>query len=510
MVKNRLKDDIRFMLSNLVKSFDDAGEDYNSLISEIYDELDNLSLVDLCVTREYIKDSVSALNSSKQFKKPKKSMLAARLKVISDNVGNFYVVSEDGGQEKIVFQTSDKNRADQFVRDNQKNAAVAAAPEDELEGDVSEDIAEIPEDDLPNTRTDKNDTDDEDEDSLGELDDEEEELNGEEEDEVDQETLDEIEELIERADHLIAAIDNSIDVVPDLDAITDLVNIKVSIQDRVDELNSKDPAAPDLDEAMEALRSELEEYESKALDIINKNTPNGEEDKEEEEEAEDTEPVEESTIIKGEEELPDDETDEEESPESEEDELELDEEFDDSGEEFEDVELDSEEEPFGEDTEELNEEELSEDNIDELIDDLLSSVEDLEEKIEDVREIVEEKKQEKDIEEVDLDTDSKDTAEGEEELGEELSEETPEEESAGEDEEDKTLASSALTPPGWESLEDGEVKDSELESDTPTSKMVPEDDGVAEVGRKKPDKKPCGELPLDGVNPLEAKKAAKR
>ena len=503
MVKNRLKDDIRFMLSNLVKSFDDAGEDYNSLISEIYDELDNLSLVDLCVTREYIKDSVSALNSSKQFKKPKKSMLAARLKVISDNVGNFYVVSEEGGQEKIVFQTSDKNKADQFVRDNQKNAALAAAPEDELEDDVSEDIAEIPEDDLPNTRVGKNGTDNEDEDSLDEEDEEEEELNGEEEDEVDQETLDEIEELIKRADHLIAAIDNSIDVVPDLDAITDLVNIKVSIQDRVDELNSKDPAAPDLDEAMEALRSELEEYESKALDIINKNTPNGEEDKEEEEEAEDTEPVEESTIVKGEEELPDDETGEEESPESEEDELELDEEFD-GGEEFEDVELDSEEEPFGEDTEELSEEELSEDNISELIDDLLSSIEDLEEKIEDVREVVEEKEQEKDVEEVDLDT------EGEEELEEELSEETPKEESTGEDEEDKTLASSALTPPGWESLEDGEVKDSELESDTPTSKMVPEDDGVAEVGRKKPDKKPCGELPLDGVNPLEAKKAAKR
>jgi len=503
MVKNRLKDDIRFMLSNLVKSFDDAGEDYNSLISEIYDELDNLSLVDLCVTREYIKDSVSALNSSKQFKKPKRSMLAARLKVISDNVGNFYVVSEEGGQEKIVFQTSDKNKADQFVRDNQKNAALAAAPEDELEDDVSEDIAEIPEDDLPNTRVGKNGTDNEDEDSLDEEDEEEEELNGEEEDEVDQETLDEIEELIERADHLIAAIDNSIDVVPDLDAITDLVNIKVSIQDRVDELNSKDPAAPDLDEAMEALRSELEEYESKALDIINKNTPNGEEDKEEEEEAEDTEPVEESTIVKGEEELPDDETGEEESPESEEDELELDEEFD-GGEEFEDVELDSEEEPFGEDTEELNEEELSEDNISELIDDLLSSIEDLEEKIEDIREVVEEKEQEKDVEKVDLDT------EGEEELEEELSEETPKEESTSEDEEDKTLASSALTPPGWESLEDGEVKDSELESDTPTSKMVPEDDGVAEVGRKKPDKKPCGELPLDGVNPLEAKKAAKR
>ncbi len=505
MVKNRLKDDIRFMLSNLVKSFDDAGEDYNSLISEIYDELDNLSLVDLCVTREYIKDSVSALNSSKQFKKPKRSMLAARLKVISDNVGNFYVVSEEGGQEKIVFQTSDKNKADQFVRDNQKNAALAAAPEDELEDDVSEDIAEIPEDDLPNTRVGKNGTDNEDEDSLDEEDEEEEELNGEEEDEVDQETLDEIEELIERADHLIAAIDNSIDVVPDLDAITDLVNIKVSIQDKVDELNSKDPAAPDLDEAMEALRSELEEYESKALDIINKNTPNGEEEEEEEEEeTEDTEPVEESTIVRGKKELPDDETDEEESPESEEDELELDEELDD-GEEFEDVELDGEEELFDEDAEELSEE-----NIDELIDDLLSSVEDLEEKIEDVREVVEEKEQDRDVEEVDLDTDSKDTVEGEEELEEELSEETPEEESASEDEEDKTLASSALTPPGWESLEDGEVKDSELESDTPTSKMIPEDDGVVEVGRKKPDKKPCGELPLDGVNPLEAKKAAKR
>ena len=43
--------------------------------------------------REYVKDSVNHLKAEKQANKiPKKGMLAAKMKVISDDVGNFRCV----------------------------------------------------------------------------------------------------------------------------------------------------------------------------------------------------------------------------------------------------------------------------------------------------------------------------------------------------------------------------------------------------------------------------------
>lgn len=479
IVKDKLKDDIRFMLTSLVSQLKNTDEDYNTLIADIYNDLDNLSTIDLYVMREYVKDSVNHLKAEKQANKmPKKGMLAAKMKVISDDVGNFYVVVEKNGEERIVLQTTDKNKADQYVRDNQSNVAMAAAPEDELEDDVGEDLTSIPEDDLPNTRVNKpDDEDDEDESDIEELD----EFDS---DEVDAEVLEEINELIDRADHLVSVIDNSIDVVPDLDAITELVNIKVSIQDKMDELNSMDPSSPDLDEAMEALRNELEEYESKALDIIDKNTPwtekesESEKDIEEFDEDKEDESVEESVVVEEEKEFIDEDLSSDEFDDIEED----DEEFD----EDKDEELDGE---FGEESDvELDEEDLETNDIDELIDDLLSTLEDVEEKVEDIKETVKSKSK--------IDT-----------LNEELDEEEDldEEESDDVEEEDISLESSILSPSG-NSLEKGEKEDPELESDTSVTKMIPEDNGVAEVGRDKLDKKPGEELPTEGPYPLKASK----
>jgi len=480
IVKDKLKDDIRFMLTSLVSQLKNTDEDYNTLIADIYNDLDNLSMIDLYVMREYVKDSVNHLKAEKQANKiPKKGMLAAKMKVISDDVGNFYVVVEKNGEERIVLQTTDKNKADQYVRDNQSNVAMAAAPEDEIEDDVNEDLTSIPEDDLPNTRVNKpDDEDDEDESDIEELD----EFDS---DEVDAEVLEEINELIDRADHLVSVIDNSIDVVPDLDAITELVNIKVTIQDKMDELNSMDPSSPDLDEAMEALRNELEEYESKALDIIDKNTPwtekesEGEEDVEEFDEDEEDESVEESIVVEEEKEFIDDENLN-------------DDEFDDKEEDIEEFDEDENEEvdeEFDEESDvELDEEDLETNDIDELIDDLLSTLEDVEEKVEDIKETVESKAK--------IDTSN-------EELDED--EDLDEEESDDVEEEDISLESSILSPSG-NSLEKGEKEDPELESDTPVTKMIPEDNGVAEIGRDKLDKKPCEELPLEGPYPLKASK----
>lgn len=481
IVKDKLKDDIRFMLTSLVSQLKNTDEDYNTLIADIYNDLDNLSTIDLYVMREYVKDSVNHLKAEKQANKmPKKGMLAAKMKVISDDVGNFYVVVEKNGEERIVLQTTDKNKADQYVRDNQSNVAMAAAPEDELEDDVGEDLTSIPEDDLPNTRVNKpDDEDDEDESDIEELD----EFDS---DEVDAEVLEEINELIDRADHLVSVIDNSIDVVPDLDAITELVNIKVSIQDKMDELNSMDPSSPDLDEAMEALRNELEEYESKALDIIDKNTPwtekesESEKDIEEFDEDKEDESVEESVVVEEEKEFIDEDLSSDEFDDIEED----DEEFD----EDKDEELDGE---FGEESDvELDEEDLETNDIDELIDDLLSTLEDVEEKVEDIKETVKSKGE--------VDTLDK-------ELDEDEDEDLDEEESDDVEEEDTSLESSILSPSS-NSLEKGEKEDPELESDTPVTKMIPEDNGVAEIGRDKLDKKPGEELPTEGPYPLKASK----
>jgi len=497
IVKDKLKDDIRFMLTSLVSQLKNTDEDYNTLIADIYNDLDNLSTIDLYVMREYVKDSVNHLKAEKQANKiPKKGMLAAKMKVISDDVGNFYVVVEKNGEERIVLQTTDKNKADQYVRDNQSNVAMAAAPEDELEDDVNEDLTSIPEDDLPNTRVNK--PDDEDDESENEDEDESdiEELDEFDSDEVDAEVLEEINELIDRADHLVSVIDNSIDVVPDLDAITELVNIKVSIQDKMDELNSMDPSSPDIDEAMEALRNELEEYEDTALDIINKNTPwisENEENKKDIENEED-ESVEESVVVEEEKEFVDDM-----------DVSDNDSNTDEDTDEFKDIEdedLDIEDM----DTEELEDEELNTEDIDELIEDLLNTIEDVEEKVESIKDAI---SSDKDKELIDNELEDKEL--NSENLDKELDEESNDEELDEDkeiEEEDKSLESSILSPSG-ESLEKGEKKDPELEPDTPVNKMIPEDEGVGDVGREKPDKKPDGELPLNGLYPLKAEKVSK-
>ena len=503
IVKDKLKDDIRFMLTSLVSQLKNTDEDYNTLIADIYNDLDNLSTIDLYVMREYVKDSVNHLKAEKQANKmPKKGMLAAKMKVISDDVGNFYVVVEKNGEERIVLQTTDKNKADQYVRDNQSNVAMAAAPEDELEDDVNEDLTSIPEDDLHNTKVNKReeeeDLEDEEED-IENIDNKE--LDKFDSDEVDEEILEEINELIDRADHLISVIDNSIDVVPDLDAITELVNIKVSIQDKMDELNSIDPSSPDIDEAMEALRNELEEYEDTALDIINKNTPWVGKDEENKKDTEDkeNESVEESIVIEEEKEFVDD-------MDTSGDDLNSDEDID----EFKDIEdedLDVEDMDVEElEDEELDDEELNTENIDELIEDLLNTIEDVEEKVESIKDVI---SSDKDKELIDNELEDKEL--NSENLDKELDEESNDEELDEDkeiEEEDKSLESSILSPSG-ESLEKGEKKDPELEPDTPVNKMIPEDEGVGDVGREKPDKKPDGELPLNGLYPLKAEKVSK-
>jgi len=522
MVENRLKDDIKFMLTSLVSNMQDKNEDYDNLIADIYNELDNLSVIDLYVTREYVKDSVESLTANKKPEKTK-AIAAAQMRVISDSVGNYYVVVNEGGQEKIVFQTNNKAKADEFIRNNQQNAAMAAAPEDDLDSDTHEDLTSIPKDDLPKFNVGKNNKEDE-------LDINVDEEEFEDDDNIGDKVLEEINELTERADHLISAIDNAIDVVPDLDAITDLVNIKITIQDRLDELNSTNPNSPDLDEAMEALRNDLEEYESKALDIINKSSPGN---------------VEGQVVVEDEiEEELEDEEDKEDILDDEADEADVDkDELDEDLGDLEDIDDESE---LADDIDKEKEETTG--DIEELINELLQSIEDVEEKVQDLKNIAGVDNFEDELEDddlVDLDSESNDlddenldmpkdlSKESNEFIDEELDEdlEEPDEDLEESDEDDlekvESLEGSSINPFDWESLEDDSIVNKNkseigkedkalLPEDNGVSGMnkseigkedkdlLPEDDGVAEIGRNKPDKEPDDELPLEGKNPLKA------
>lgn len=522
MVKNRLKDDIKFMLTSLVSNMQDKNEDYDNLIADIYNELDNLSVIDLYVTREYVKDSVESLTANKKPEKTK-AIAAAQMRVISDSVGNYYVVVNEGGQEKIVFQTNNKAKADEFIRNNQQNAAMAAAPEDDLDSDTHEDLTSIPKDDLPKFNVGKNNKEDE-------LDINVDEEEFEDDDNIGDKVLEEINELTERADHLISAIDNAIDVVPDLDAITDLVNIKITIQDRLDELNSTNPNSPDLDETMEALRNDLEEYESKALDIINKSSPGN---------------VEGQVVVEDEiEEELEGEEDKEDILDDEADEADVDkDELDEDLGDLEDIDDESE---LADDIDKEKEETTG--DIEELINELLQSIEDVEEKVQDLKNIAGVDNFEDELEDddlVDLDSESNDlddenldmpkdlSKESNEFIDEELDEdlEEPDEDLEESDEDDlekvESLEGSSINPFDWESLEDDSIVNKNkseigkedknlLPEDNGVSGMnkseigkedkdlLPEDDGVAEIGRNKPDKEPDDELPLEGKNPLKA------
>ena len=60
---------------------------------------------------------------------------------------------------------------------------------------------------------------------------------------------------------LIDAIDNSIDNIPDLDTITYLITLKVSLQDKIDEINELDAGDPKIDSLLEKVNKMLSEEE---------------------------------------------------------------------------------------------------------------------------------------------------------------------------------------------------------------------------------------------------------
>ena len=369
MSKEMLKNDIKNMLCQLISIIEcnnlNYNSNYNSIVSKIYSELDTVTPIDLFVTREYLHDalssSLSTTNVDTKVSKKKVSLTSANLKVVPDSVGNYFVIKNENGQDKIIFQTNDKKKADEYVKTNSMNPAIATP----LEENLDQELTDIPSDDIPNTDVEASDTDSK-------------ELENQSIENSENLNIEKMDTIIQKGNDLISIIENSIDVIPDLNAITELVTIKVTLQDKIDAISVTDPSDPKLDQMLSNLTNILDQAESQAIDIINKNTPGAKIDelipaKEIKEKIEDGKPTVESIII--EDEKFEDEVDEE----SEDKEFEIEDEID---KDSEDKESEIEDEEF-EDFEgfeefedgEMEDEEMGESNLESLIDELVSIAE---------------------------------------------------------------------------------------------------------------------------------------
>jgi len=283
MSKNLLKQDIKMMLSQLIDSLDNSKKnEYEGLLAQIYSEMDTVSVIDLYVTREYLKDSIENILAAKKISARKKNKAltaaASTFRVVPDAFGEFSVImTDEAGEEKIILKTKDQTVADAF-KQSQAATGKEVVPALGAPTDIEEDLSGIPEEDLPNNEVEKP-NEGEEFTKEPELETSEEELPSEEfeegpVDEVEDINLEAIESVTDRAEDLIGAIDNAIDIIPNLDAIVQLVEFKITLQDKKDSVLNTDPSNANIQTIIQSLENILEEVESKAIDIINKNSPN--------------------------------------------------------------------------------------------------------------------------------------------------------------------------------------------------------------------------------------------
>jgi len=369
MSKELLKNDIKNMLYQLINIIEcnnsNYNSKYNSIVSKIYSKLDTLTPIDLFVTREYLHDVLSNILSSTSdntmVSKKKVSLTSANLKVVPDSAGNYFVIKNENGQDKIIFQTNDKKQADEYVKINSMNPAIATP----LEENLDKELTDIPSDDIPNTDVEASDTD-----SIK--------LKNQSMEKSENLNIEKMDAIIQKGNDLISIIENSIDVIPDLNAITELVTIKVALQDKIDAINVTDPSDPNLDQMLSGLTNMLDQAESQAIDIINKNTPGAKIDelipaKKVKEKIEDEKPAVESIII--EDEKIEDEVDEDSEDKEFEIEDEIDKDSEDKEPEIEDEEFEDFESFEEFEDGEIEDEEMGESNLESLIDELISIAE---------------------------------------------------------------------------------------------------------------------------------------
>lgn len=269
MRSETIKNDIKRMLTQLTDMIQDKEEiNVKSIVSSVHNEIDKYNVIDAFVIREYLKDSISAINASKQVKT---AVVSSNLQQVNSPDGYIHVV--DMNTKNIVYTTKIKEAADEYIESHNNQApsiAVQGAPEvvgpkneNDDENNNQEETPnanQTPETDIP--------------DPLDNMDNQENPSDLDQQaDEKDNYDLQNIKETIQKSTDLLSMIENAIDTVSDLDSITELVTIKVAIEDKIDRLNSLTPEDERVSEILDSLNILMSEVESKAIDIVNKSTP---------------------------------------------------------------------------------------------------------------------------------------------------------------------------------------------------------------------------------------------
>lgn len=217
VIKEKVIDEILKLLDKTVENIkeEERPDDYLNYIVKIKDGLKDFNLIDLIVIKEYIKDSLDTIE-------------AVEKKAVKD-------------VEPVV--------ADEFT----------------------EDLKNSVDDDLPKTNVKELEKDEEKEaEDIKEESQEDAEVNPEEVSE--EKVVDTADEVIEKGNHLITAIENSIDTVPDLNTITELIDIKLEILDKINELQvlKNNPEAQEkLEIEVKILKDKLNKFEERAMELIN-------------------------------------------------------------------------------------------------------------------------------------------------------------------------------------------------------------------------------------------------
>ncbi len=216
VIKEKVIDEILKLLDKTVENIkeEERPDDYLNYIVKIKDGLKDFNLIDLIVIKEYIKDSLDTIE-------------AVEKEAVKD-------------VEPVV--------ADEFTEDL-KNSVDGDLPKTnvkELEKDEEKEAEDIKEESQEDA-----------------------EVNPEEVSE--EKVVDTADEVIEKGNHLIAAIENSIDTVPDLNTITELIDIKLEIQDKIGELQvlKNNPEAQEkLEIEVKILKDKLNKFEERAMELI--------------------------------------------------------------------------------------------------------------------------------------------------------------------------------------------------------------------------------------------------
>lgn len=283
--KAEVKSDIRYILNRLVSMIETNKKEYDALVSNICTELDakkvvngvkttedKFSLQECYVIRQALHSNlVRILEASKvqssSKSKTKKSVTSSvtNIRYVADPSGKYHVIGEENGKERILFQTDNEQTAKDFVSDK----SILAAEEVDGADDATE-AEELRADDMDAVVDDEMSV-DENEDTV-EFDDEMSEID---------DIASKYDELVDAGNNLLSAIDMGIDEVARLEAVTNLAEIRVKIEDIIDELNNInlndiDPlgnSGEDVSTRLNKIADEMKALETKSIDIIGEYVP---------------------------------------------------------------------------------------------------------------------------------------------------------------------------------------------------------------------------------------------